>query len=344
MNKVTVFIPVYNTEKYIRQCLDSVLKQSYTDLEIILCNDCSTDNSFAICQEYEHKDSRVKIVNNERNLGLFNTRLKCLDFVSGDYFFQVDSDDWLEKDYIKVMMDVAEEYRVDVVQMGMIKSVDRWGVVSHKERLYHPGLYTDEQLSQYHHIFTQRVFSNNVCTKGIRTAILKKAIIQPSDIHYGDDLYFLQQISPYIRSVYVVPQFKYFYRYGGSMSNYNPKFWEDQSKLYWLRKAYALEHDPEYVKGLTLFFVDILKDVLKLQLFINQSENRVAETKAFLQRFYHTKDYSEMTAVDTNDEFIESLRKKDTNGILDYVCRRTSKFSLLKTKTLNKVFRLLSNF
>ena len=128
------------------------------------------------------------------------------------------------------------------------------------------------------------------------------------------------------------------------MSNYNPKFWDDQSKLYWLRKAYALEHDPEYVKGLTLFFVDILKDVLKLQLFINQSENRVAETKAFLQRFYHTKDYSEMTAVDTNDEFIESLRKKDTNGILDYVCRRTSKFSLLKTKTLNKVFRLLSNF
>ena len=220
----------------------------------------------------------------------------------------------------------------------MIKSVDRWGVVSHKERLYFPGLYTEEQLDQYHHIFAQRVFSNNVCTKGIRTAILKKAIIQPSDIHYGDDLYFLQQISPYIRSVYVVPQFKYFYRYGGSMSNYNPKFWEDQSKLYWLRKA------PEYVKGLTLFFVDILKDVLKLQLFINQSENRVAETKAFLQRFYHTKDYSEMTAVDTNDEFIESLRKKDTNGILDYVCRRTSKFSLLKTKTLNKVFRLLSNF
>ena len=344
MSTITVFIPVYNAAKYVRQCIDSVLSQSYTDMEIILCNDCSTDNSLTICQEYERKDSRIKIINNERNMEVYNTRLKCLDYVNGDYFFQVDSDDWLEKNYIKVMMDVAEEYGVDVVQMGVIKSVDKWGIIRHKERLYPPGLFTEEQLSQYHHIFTQRVFSDNVCSKGIRTAILKKAMIQPSDIHYGDDLYFLQQISPNIRSVYVVPQFRYFYRYGGSMSNYNPKFWEDQSKLYWLRKAYALEHDPEYVKGLTLFFVDILKDVLKLQLFINQSENRVAETKAFLQRFYHTKDYSEMTAVDTNDEFIESLRKKDTNGILDYVCRRTSKFSLLKTKTLNKVFRLLSNF
>ena len=344
MKTITVFIPIYNTAKFVRQCIDSVLNQSYSDMEIILCNDCSKDNSLAICQEYERKDNRIKIVNNERNLGLYNCRLKCLDFVSGEYFFQVDSDDWLEKDYIKVMMDVAEEYGVDLVQTGMIKSFDRWGVVSYKGSFFKPGLYTEEQLSQYHHIFTQRILSNNVWSKGIKTSVLKKVIFQPIDIHYGDDLYFIQQISPYIRSVYVLPQFKYFYRYGGSMSNYNPRFWEDQRKLYWLRKAYALEHDPKYVQGLTLFFIDIFKDVLKLQLFINNSEDRVAETKAFLQRFYDTEDYSEMTAVDNNDEFIGLLRKKDTDGILGYVCRRTSKIFLLKTKTLNKLFRLLSHF
>ena len=146
MPKVSVFIPVYNAEKYLRQCVDSVLNQTYTDFELIICNDCSTDNSLLICQEYTRKDRRVRLVNNEKNLGLYNTRLKCLEYVEGEYFFQVDADDWIDKDCIKTMIAKAIELNVDVVTVGFMRTLDKWGLFSNKGQRFEPGLYREDAL------------------------------------------------------------------------------------------------------------------------------------------------------------------------------------------------------
>jgi len=93
---LTIAVAVYNTEKYLRECLDSVVDQTYRNLEIICVNDCSTDNSLEILEEYATKDKRIKIIINEKNLGLGVTRNVGMEAAHGEYILFIDSDDWLD--------------------------------------------------------------------------------------------------------------------------------------------------------------------------------------------------------------------------------------------------------
>ena len=109
MPKISVIIPVYNVEKYLRQCLDSVINQTFKDLEIICVNDASTDNSLCILEEYAQKDNRIVIFQNEKNSGLGLTRNHGLKYATGEYIHFLDSDDWVEPDiYEKILADLPE--------------------------------------------------------------------------------------------------------------------------------------------------------------------------------------------------------------------------------------------
>lgn len=96
MCKISVIIPVYNVEKYLRQCLDSVINQTYKNIEIICVNDCSTDRSGEILEEYAQKDSRIKVLNTEKRLPVGSVRNLGVDSATGEYLHFLDSDDWLE--------------------------------------------------------------------------------------------------------------------------------------------------------------------------------------------------------------------------------------------------------
>lgn len=91
--KISVIIPVYNKGKYLARCLDSVLKQTYTNFEIVAIDDCSTDNSLEILKEYEKKDPRIKLLINKENLGVCLSSNKCIDFAKGQYIARLDADD-----------------------------------------------------------------------------------------------------------------------------------------------------------------------------------------------------------------------------------------------------------
>ena len=99
--KYTVLIPCYNGEKYIERCLDSVINQDYRELEIIILNDGSTDNSFKILNKYKEKDERIKIISRE-NKGLSVTRNDLIKEVSTDYFYFIDADDWISLDTFSI--------------------------------------------------------------------------------------------------------------------------------------------------------------------------------------------------------------------------------------------------
>ena len=92
MSKISVIVPIYNAEAYLNRCLDSIINQTYSDLEIILINDGSTDNSLDICLEYASKDKRI-VVYNQTNKGISKTRNKGIELATGDYIGFVDSDD-----------------------------------------------------------------------------------------------------------------------------------------------------------------------------------------------------------------------------------------------------------
>ena len=114
---ISVIIPVYNTEKYLRRCLDSIVAQTCENFECILVDDGSTDDSGKICDEYADKDSRFKAYHNE-NGGPSKERNFGLEHSKGEYVLFIDSDDWLEKDAINNYAKAIKEYHTDIVKSG----------------------------------------------------------------------------------------------------------------------------------------------------------------------------------------------------------------------------------
>lgn len=112
--KISVIIPIYNTEKYLQECLDSVINQSFADIEIICINDGSTDSSLSILESYAQKDERIKVLS-QSNKGQAVARNIGLDLAKGEYIFFLDSDDYLHKDALKAFYQVAVSSKAPIV-------------------------------------------------------------------------------------------------------------------------------------------------------------------------------------------------------------------------------------
>lgn len=128
MPKFSIIVPVYNTEKYLQKCVDSLLAQSVTDFELLLVNDGSKDGSLALCNEYAAKDARVKVYD-KPNGGVSSARNYALERAVGEYVMFVDSDDWLSEDALSICMPYLPEY--DIVRFSAI-SVSSKRMIRHK--------------------------------------------------------------------------------------------------------------------------------------------------------------------------------------------------------------------
>ena len=139
---VSVIINVYNGERYIKKCLDSIVNQTYKDLEIIIINDGSTDNTLAICEEY--KDNRIKIINQE-NRGIILSKKVGIENSTGDYIFFIDQDDFIELDTIEYLYNLCKDNNVkiatcrelDIYNYNFIvkKCKEKVEIISNKEML-----------------------------------------------------------------------------------------------------------------------------------------------------------------------------------------------------------------
>ena len=114
MVKVSIGVPVYNVEVYLRECLDSIMNQTFKDFEVIMVDDGSTDNSFNICQEYVARDNRFKLIHQE-NKGLAGARNTCLKYMHGEYITWIDSDDKVKPDYLEKLLQVQEETDAQII-------------------------------------------------------------------------------------------------------------------------------------------------------------------------------------------------------------------------------------
>ena len=112
--KVSIIVPIYNTEKYLEKCIESIRKQTYSYLEIILVNDGSTDGSLDICTKYQKLDSRISVIS-QRNKGLVCSRKIGLLHAKGELVSFVDSDDWIEPDMYEQMVSIYEEFHPELI-------------------------------------------------------------------------------------------------------------------------------------------------------------------------------------------------------------------------------------
>ena len=105
---ISIIVPIYNVEKYIKKCIDSIINQTYTNLEIILVDDGSPDNCGKICDKYKEKDDRIKVIH-KKNGGLSDARNAGIDIATGEYITFIDSDDYVAENYIEVLYNLCKE-------------------------------------------------------------------------------------------------------------------------------------------------------------------------------------------------------------------------------------------
>lgn len=233
---ISVIIPVYQCEKYLSRCIDSIIHQTYSELEIILIDDGSTDDSSKICDEYTIIDNRVKVIH-QKNKGVSVARNIGLDNAHGDYITFVDSDDFIEPYMYEKMMEKALQYDCDVVMCDCVKDVlDKSSIYTHDIR---GGFYSYEQLKYeyYPHLIMMENVEYPATISNWLILFRQKMnkIRYIEGVRFSEDLLFGAQLMYYAHSFYYMKG-KAFYHYvmndNSATHSFKKDKWNDYKRLY----------------------------------------------------------------------------------------------------------------
>ena len=201
---ISVIVPIYNVEKYIRRCIESILAQTFADFELLLVDDGSSDNCPSVCDSYAERDTRV-IVIHKANGGLPAARKSGFERAKGDYIAFVDGDDWVELQYLELLYACAKENNSDLVFCGFKKQY------AHKTECEDHQLPADknDMVSLY---LRFPVYMNSFCNKLIRTNLLQKDDVSfPFGISMGEDMFVTFKLVQYASRISQVHEALYNY-------------------------------------------------------------------------------------------------------------------------------------
>lgn len=223
-NKITVVIPVYNTEKYIRKCIDSIVHQSYTNLEIIAVNDGSTDGTGAILDQYAALDLRIKVIH-QKNAGHQSARKAGVEAATGDFIAFVDSDDSIARSDAFEKLIGAIDDKTHIV-VGRI-NIDN-GTTT---KLFPSDIFSSISSKEYieKYILCGRV-GWNICAKLFRTTIVKSIEGNPINVTVGEDALYTIIIAEQAGGNVVmvnIPVYNYYMRNGSITKTKNTKYFYD---------------------------------------------------------------------------------------------------------------------
>ncbi len=234
MPEITVIVPVYNVEQYLRRCIDSILRQSFQDFELICVNDCSPDGSQAILEEYKNRyPDKVRVLVNQINMGLGKTRERGIEHALGRYITFVDSDDYIKEDYLETYEAKMRETDVDLIVGGYTKDIH--GRL--KEHLVSDSIWS---------IVTYPI----ACAKLYKKSFLLEKKLHFSEIRCGEDIYFSMSLF-YHGATYCVMRYAGYYYYfneksiTGSM-NYEKKQEAFVAEIF---REFIEKHDLKKLSG-----------------------------------------------------------------------------------------------
>lgn len=202
---ISVIIPVYGVEKYIAQCLESVISQTYKNLEIIVVNDGTKDRSAEIAKDYAAKDSRIKVYD-FKNGGLSVARNRGLEIATGDYISYIDSDDWLDTKMYETLLEAAMKNEADMVKCGIIETN---GAAEEKITFSDVKIINNEQHKAFKNYFKGILWT--IACNGLYRCDLAKKVKFPENIVHEDNyssglfLYFAKKVAS-------IPFCGYYYR------------------------------------------------------------------------------------------------------------------------------------
>lgn len=208
MNLVSIVIPVYNVEKYLEECLNAVVSQTYRHLEIIVVNDGSTDNCPAICDAYAQKDLRIKVIHKE-NGGLSDARNEGILISNGSFITFIDSDDVVASDFIEKMLEAAVANKAEVVECNFQKFYDGDLPLSIKieEEKSEPRSFSTELALQ---LLLEDRLRQMACAKIFDKKILEGILFEKGKIH--EDEFWMYQIFGKASKVVKIEEILYLYR------------------------------------------------------------------------------------------------------------------------------------
>lgn len=211
-DKVSIIVPIYNVEQYLKKCIDSILEQTYTNLEVLLIDDCTKDKSGQIAKQFEEKDSRCRYIKREKNGGLSAARNTGMKYATGKYICFIDSDDWLDKNYIKVMLGKIKEDDADIVVCDYWMAYD-----TKKIRANSLEQLTDDCTIQEKVAYIR----NHTWTKMFRKEFFEECGLNfPEDIKRAEDIGIIIPLLTYAREISIVNEPLYYYRQrDNSLSN-----------------------------------------------------------------------------------------------------------------------------
>lgn len=219
---ISVIVPVYNAEKYLHRCIDSILMQTFADFELLLINDGSTDLSSAICDEYSLNDSRIKTIH-KPNTGVSSTRNRGLNESQGKYIIFLDADDfWYVNTALEQLVEIAEKYDIDVVR-GEYKAVDQDG-----NDLFERPLTKEKQQLANQILTSGQFYTQIMCGENFLVlSLFKRESI--GNIRLNDKRSFLEDMEFYVelflqplRCMFIPIRF-YAYRKVDSSASHTPK-------------------------------------------------------------------------------------------------------------------------
>ena len=224
--KISIIVPVYNVEPYIHRCVDSILKQTFIDFELILVDDGSPDNCGAICDDYASKDSRIVVIHKE-NGGVSSARNAGLDLAKGEFVTFCDSDDYLENSWLEMLYNELQKCHADVVN-ATFKLVDGNGLIIRKvEHEY--NYYDIREFSDKTEFLIEKILGGKANLGWeVWTRLFKSSIIRANNIHFcetcenfAEDLGFVLEYMLYCENAKSinVDGYCYFQRDGSMMHN-----------------------------------------------------------------------------------------------------------------------------
>lgn len=214
--KISVIVPIYNVSLYLSDCIETILNQSFSDFELILVNDGSTDNSHEICLKYQQADQRIIIIN-KQNGGLLSARKAGLEYARGEFISFVDGDDWVDIDFLASMYRIVELYHPDLVVSGYTRAFE--GRNEKIPPLYKQGIYQGRSLEDLlnNMLNTSTFFKHGVSTyvwnKLFRRSILNNLLFHiPNEITMGEDAAISYSCIAHCSSIAITHGCNYFYR------------------------------------------------------------------------------------------------------------------------------------
>lgn len=233
--EVTIGIPVYNVEKYIRLTMDSALAQTFESIEFLVLDDCGTDGSMDIVHEYQQTHPRgkdIRVIRPSQNGGLGRARNRIIEEAQGQYLYHLDADDAIAPNTIELLYENAKKYNADIVY-GSYERIEQFDGTTKKTKTIYPEMHFLKENE-----FADRVYSEygflqaNTWNFLIRKSIYLENNIRHKPVNYWEDFTTTIDLPTYITRAVLLPDVTYFYycRYG-SLSNFAKRDHIDKSEI-----------------------------------------------------------------------------------------------------------------